>query len=350
MIDPNDLDACKEAIRHGSKSFHTASLVLPKRVRDPALALYAFCRLADDAVDLQRDKSGAVLSLRDRLDRLYAGKPLDAPADRAFAAVVEDFEMPRELPDALLEGLAWDALGRRYETFSGLVSYSARVASAVGVMMCVLMRVRERDALARAADLGVAMQLTNIARDVGEDAFENRLYLPLEWFDEAGLDPEDFLRDPDASPAIRTMVKRLLREADRLYIRSEAGIGRLPLDCRMGILAARHVYAGIGTDLKRHHYQSVMRRAHTTKATKLGLMAKAFAQTITITALPQSAVLHAKPLPEIAFLVDAAGQAEGSKSYWGEGRTGAFVEALAQLEQQDRARKSAFTREPEGAT
>lgn len=350
MIDPHDLEACKEAIRHGSKSFHTASLVLPRRVRDPALALYAFCRIADDAVDLHHDKSGAVLSLKERLDRLYEGRPLDAPADRAFAAVVDAFDMPRALPDALLEGLAWDALEHRYQTLSDLISYSARVASAVGVMMCVLMRVRDRDALARAADLGVAMQLTNIARDVGEDARENRLYLPLEWFEEAQLDPQTFLDNPQPDPSIRTMVRRLLREAERLYHRSEAGVGRLPLSCRFGILAARHVYAGIGTDLKRHNYQSITRRAHTTKSTKLGLMCKALAQTATVTALPQSAVLHARPLPEVAFLVDAAGQTERPQSYWGEGRTGAFVEALAQLEQQDRARKAAFTQEAEGAT
>ncbi|MDA0962938.1 MAG: squalene/phytoene synthase family protein, partial [Proteobacteria bacterium] len=168
MIAPADMEACREAIRHGSLSFHAASRLLPARVRDPALALYAFCRLADDAVDLQTEKADAVLRLRDRLDLVYAGRPRDAAADRAFAAVVEEFEMPRALPDALLEGLAWDAEGRRYSDISGLYAYSARVASAVGVMMTVLMRVRDADALARACDLGVAMQLTNIARDVRE--------------------------------------------------------------------------------------------------------------------------------------------------------------------------------------
>lgn len=342
MIDPSDLAECTEAIRHGSRSFHAASKVLPGRVRDPALALYAFCRLADDAVDLQKDKSGAVLALRDRLQRIYEGSPNDAAADRAFARVVEDFEMPRELPDALLEGLAWDALEYRYQTFTELVGYSARVASAVGVMMCVLMGVRDRDALARAADLGVAMQLTNIARDVGEDAFEGRLYLPLDWFEEAGLDPEAFLADPKASPDIRAMVARLLEEAARLYVRSEAGVGRLPLDCRAGILAARHVYAGIGADLKRHNYQSITRRAYTTTPVKLALMSKALLHTLAISVSPQSAILHAKPLDEVAFLVDAAGRDTSASSVWGDGRSGAFVAVLAQLEINDRARKAAF--------
>ena len=174
MIAPADMAHCRDAIRQGSLSFHAASKLLPARVRDPALALYAFCRLADDAVDDTDDKAPAVLGLRDRLDLVYAGRPRNTPADRAFAAVVEDFEMPRALPEALLEGLAWDAVGRRYDTLSGVLDYSARVAAAVGAMMCVLMRVRNADALARACDLGLAMQLTNIARDVGEDAQAGR--------------------------------------------------------------------------------------------------------------------------------------------------------------------------------
>jgi phytoene synthase len=188
-IAPADLEACRAAIRTGSLSFHAASRLLPTAVRDPALALYAFCRLADDAVDEGDDKTAAVLRLRDRLDRVYAGCPVDAAADRAFAAVVEGFEMPRALPDALLEGMAWDAVGRRYDDLSGVLAYSARVAAAVGAMMCVLMRVREADALARACDLGLAMQLTNIARDVGEDARAGRLYLPQDWLRAEGVDP-----------------------------------------------------------------------------------------------------------------------------------------------------------------
>ncbi len=342
MIDPHDLDHCTQSIRHGSRSFHTASKVLPRRVRDPALALYAFCRLADDAVDLHSDKSGAVLRLRDRLERIYAGRPKDAPADRAFAAVVESFDMPQALPDALLEGLAWDALERRYETFSDLVSYSARVASAVGVMMCVLMGVRDRHALARAADLGVAMQLTNIARDIGEDAHEGRLYLPLEWLTRSGIDPANFLADPQATPQIRAIAQRLLNEAARLYIRSEAGVRKLPLDCRFGILAARHVYAGIGTDLAAHGYDSISRRAHTKGATKLRLMARAMTHGAAISAMPQSAVLYADPLPEVAFLVEAACVLPARVSSWGDGRSGAFIEALAQLEHQDQHRRRAL--------
>jgi 15-cis-phytoene synthase len=208
MIDPADLAHCHSAIRTGSLSFHAASRLLPARVRDPALALYAFCRVADDEVDEKDDKTRAVLHLRDRLDLVYQGRPRNAPADRAFAAIVADYEMPRALPEALLEGLAWDATHRRYATLSGVMDYSARVAAAVGAMMCVLMRVQSADALARACDMGLAMQLTNIARDVGEDARAGRLYLPTDWFAEAGTEPGAFLSAPVPTPAIRDMTER----------------------------------------------------------------------------------------------------------------------------------------------
>ena len=318
MIAPADLEHCKEAIRHGSLSFHAASKLLPAKVRDPALALYAFCRLADDAVDLNAHKAAAVLRLQERLDRAYAGRPFDAPADRAFAAIIEQFEMPRALPEALLEGLAWDATERRYETLEELYGYSARVASAVGAMMCVLMGVRDENALARACDLGVAMQLTNIARDVGEDARERRMYLPTEWLDAAGLSAEDVFADPRPSKAIRAMVRRLVMDANRLYMRSEAGISALPLKARTGIFAARLIYGGIGREVQKAGYDTISTRAHTSKGQKLGWIVQASLRTGVSVMMPQSAVVYARPLPEVAFLVDAAARKTPARPFWGD--------------------------------
>ncbi|PJI85916.1 phytoene synthase [Yoonia maricola] len=326
MIRPDDLEHCREAIRHGSLSFHAASKLLPAKVRDPALALYAFCRLADDEVDEGDYQAGAVFRLQERLDAAYAGTPKNAPEDRAFAAIVEDFEMPRALPEALLEGLAWDAAEHRYSTLGNVRDYSARVASAVGAMMCVLMRVRDPDALARACDLGVAMQLTNIARDVGEDARMGRIYLPLDWLEEAGIDPLNFVREPLPTDEVRRMVKRLLAEADRLYLRSEAGINVLPLQARTGIWAARLIYAGIGKQLRRQGYDSISMRARTNGRQKLGWLAQAGAQTATSLIMPKSAVIYAKPLPEVAFLVDAASRARPDQ-----GRSSSVLDILAEL-------------------
>ncbi|NCO22354.1 MAG: phytoene/squalene synthase family protein [Rhodobacterales bacterium] len=340
MIHPADLDHCRAAIRHNSLSFHAASKILPARVRDPALALYAFCRLADDEVDLQDDKASAVLRLRDRLNLVYAGTPRNAPADRAFASVVQDHEMPRALPEALLEGLAWDAVERRYDTLSGLFDYSARVAAAVGAMMCVLMGVRDGHALARACDLGVAMQLTNIARDVGEDARARRMYLPLNWLAQAGIDPDAYFADPLPSDPIRAMVKRLLREADSLYARSEAGIPALPMAARPGIYAARHIYAGIGQAVTRNGFDSVSWRGRTSKRQKAGWLGLSILRAGVSMTMPRSAVLYAAPLEETRFLVDAAAQAGRSGNAWGEGRAGALVSVFAQLETTDRTRFS----------
>lgn len=334
MIDPQDMDHCRAAIRQGSLSFHAASRLLPRKVRDPALALYAFCRLADDAVDDHDDKTGAVLRLRDRLDRVYAGRPINAAADRAFAATVEQYQMPRALPDALLEGFAWDATERQYHTLSDVRAYSARVASAVGVMMSVLMEVRNADALARAADLGVAMQLTNIARDVGEDARAGRLYVPLDWFAELGVDADAFLANPTPTDAIRTMTKRLLVEARGLYASAEAGITALPLQARPGIFAARYVYAGIGGTIARAGFDSVTRRAVTSKSQKMGWLAQSLWQTGVGLVLPQSAVLHRAALPETQFLVDAAARSTATR--WGSDRSGTLLSILAHLEQRDR--------------
>lgn len=333
-IAPQDLAHCEAAIRHGSLSFHAASKLLPPAVRDPALALYAFCRLADDAVDLQTEKAAAVLSLRDRLDLVYAGRPRNAAPDRAFAAMVADHDMPRALPEALLEGLAWDAVGRDYATLSDLRAYSARVASAVGAMMCVLMGVRDAQALARACDLGVAMQLTNIARDVGEDARESRLYLPTDWLAEAGIDPAGFLRDPQATPAIRAMVARLLREADTLYARSEAGVAALPLACRPGIFAARYIYAGISGQVRRAGHDSITTRARTGTAQKAGWLALSVVRAAGTLVMPRSPLMYARTLPEVAFLVDAASAGCPVPP----GRADALVSLFVQLEQQDRGR------------
>ncbi len=305
-IDPTDLDACRAAIRVGSRSFHAASLILPRRWRDPALALYAFCRVADDAVDCNAEKPAAVMSLAHRLERAYAGRPVPHPADRAFAAMVEAVEMPRALPDALIEGFAWDAAGMRYATLSEVRAYSARVAGAVGAMMTVIMGVRDADVLARACDLGVAMQLTNIARDVGEDAREGRLYLPLDWLDEFGVDENRLLAEPAHSPALGAATARLLEEADRLYARAEAGISALPLAAQPAIFAARYLYAEIGEVIRARGHDSVSGRAVTASRRKVALAARAAAAAGATVVLPQSARLHAPPLPETAFLVAAA--------------------------------------------
>lgn len=335
----SDVAACRQLLRHGSRTFHAASYLLPRRVREPATALYAFCRLADDAVDDTADDATArrqvLADLEHRLQRAYAGEPLPIAADRAFARVVREHRIPAALPGALLEGFRWDAEGRRYATLEDLHAYAARVAGTVGTMMAMLMGVRCRQQLARACDLGVAMQLSNIARDVGEDARAGRLYLPLSWLREAGIEPEDWLAAPSHSAALGGVVERLLREADRLYDRAEAGISRLPWSCRPGIHAARFLYAGIGDQVRRRRLDSVSGRAVVPAPRKMRLLARGLAS-----AAMAPVDDAAPPLPATAFLVDAAAAAPPaadrrpaglrSWAYW-------LLDLFAQLERRERA-------------
>jgi 15-cis-phytoene synthase len=300
-----DMGACRAALREGSYTFFAASLMLPRAIREPASALYAFCRLADDAVDEEAGGSGAkhaaVGRLRARLDAAYSGCAQPLAADRALAAVVAQFDIPRALPEALLEGFDWDAAGRRYETMEDLYDYAARVAATVGAMMALVMGVRTADGLARACDLGVAMQLSNIARDVGEDARAGRMYLPLEWLREAGVDPDAWLKEPAFTPAIASVVQRLLRAADVLYERADSGVAQLPLACRPGINAARFLYAEIGHEVERLGLDSLSQRAVVSRRRKAWLLVRSFGSIGFAKVLPCRANLRAT-----RFLIEAA--------------------------------------------
>ena len=121
-----ELAVCRALLRDGSRSFEAAARLLPRRVRHPAVALYAFCRVADDAID--GGGPGELAALRERLARVYEERPLPLPVDRAFASIVRRHALPRILPEALLEGFAWDAEGRRYADLSALRGYAVRVA------------------------------------------------------------------------------------------------------------------------------------------------------------------------------------------------------------------------------
>lgn len=344
--DRADLAACRVALANGSRTFLAASWLLPRTVREPACALYAFCRMADDRVDgaaaRGEDAAEAVAELRQRLALLYAGRPGPHVADRALAAVVRGGTLPIAWPLALIEGFEWDAVGRSYERLEDVHAYAARVAGAVGAMMAALMGATQGEhaeaALARACDLGVAMQLSNIARDVGEDAAMGRLYLPRQWLREAGIDPDAFLAAPAFSPALRQVVDRLLDEAERLYARASAGVAALPLACRPGINAARLLYRQIGLEVRRRGGNSVDGRAVVPVPRKLLGLAQAAG-----TLRPSARALHEPPLPATAFLVQALPRiaADAAPAWWQLHTRGLRVLALFErLERWDRARQS----------
>jgi 15-cis-phytoene synthase len=214
---------------------------------------------------------------------------------------VARYRIPQALFAALLQGFEWDTQGRRYETLQDLHDYAARVAGTVGAMMALLMGVRSPEGLARACDLGVAMQLSNIARDVGEDARMGRLYLPRQWLREAGLDPDAWLAQPSFSPALAQVVQRVLDAADTLYQGVDAGVACLPLACRPGINAARFIYAEIGREVARRGCDSVSTRARVSGRRKAWLLLKAMSQMA-----PRAAAQSLPPLAANRFLVETA--------------------------------------------
>lgn len=268
-------------LRAGSKTFHLASRALPQRIRRPTLALYAFCRHADDGVDDAADArraQAAVDALRARIDRVYADRSLDDVVERCFAKAVRRFGIPRTEPDLLAEGMQWDVDQRRYETLDDVRAYAARVAGTVGVMMTYIMGKNERAVLARARDLGVAMQLTNIARDVGDDARMGRVYLPLAWLEENGTTAEEVIASAKpparATAPTRRVVARLLDAADVHYRRADEGVAHLPADCRVAIRAARLTYAEIGNVVRQRDFDSVTSRAVVPLPRKLRLLVR----------------------------------------------------------------------------
>ncbi len=335
-----DLHFCRELLRGGSRTFFAASFLLPPRVRKPATALYAFCRLADDAVDLSDKPSAALRMFRQRLSRIYAGEPDDHPVDRAFCNVVHEFGVPEEVPHALLEGLQWDLESRTYETIDDLCGYAVRVAGTVGVMMAVLMGVRIREQLSRACDLGIAMQLTNIARDVGEDARNGRMYLPSNWVREAGVDPDKWIKAPEYCPQLAEVVERLLAYAEGLYDSAKVGVEALPRSCRPGIESARILYREIGRKIIRDGLNVVERRSVVGPRRKAVLVAGALsgrdrttgskgASTAALGSFLADAVVRTQPI----------GSGRTSSHEWWDIHAGAVaaLDLCLQLELRDRA-------------
>ncbi len=277
------LATSRKIIAVHSKSFALSSRLLPRQARDRAVVVYAWCRRADDAVDLATtgDSHVALRALRAELDAIYGGGSLQDPILEAFQQVVGERGIPRLYPDELLAGLAMDANGMRYDTLHQLLHYCYRVAGTVGLMMCHVLGVRDEAATRHAVHLGVAMQLTNICRDVGEDWQRGRLYLPVEklrqhdcaWI--ADLRGRPF--PAHARTAVAPVIAALLGLADEYYRSGDAGLPLLDWRCRVAIRTARQVYSHIGARVRAQACDPLAERAFVPTAAKLVLLGRAAA-------------------------------------------------------------------------
>jgi phytoene synthase len=273
--------AARAVIEQHSKSFALASRLLPRKVNHDAVVLYAYCRRADDAIDLSPpDQQLAQLQqLRAELDAVYAGRPQRDPLLAAFQSVVQACALPRAYLDELLAGMEMDAQRVHYYNMADLLQYAYRVAGTVGLMMCHVMGVRGSAALRHAAHLGMAMQLTNIARDVQEDWSRGRLYLPEELIVQCGgspLYPEDCQPMPrSAAEPLARATDLLLTHAEAYYRSGDAGLRHLSPRCALAIRAARLVYSAISTRVRAQGCDPFAERAYVSRARKLSLVAYA---------------------------------------------------------------------------
>jgi phytoene synthase len=273
------LQECRDIMTRGSKSFSLAAKLFDPQTRDAAIFLYGWCRYCDDQVD-EVGKSADRADLEVRLKRLkektaaaFTFEPQTEAVFIALQHIVHRYGIPSHYALELIEGMAMDVRGVRYANLRELLLYCYRVAGTVGLMMSHVMGLRDESALRNAADLGIAMQLTNIARDIVEDAAVGRIYLPLTWLDQAKIAP-DRIGEPANREKLAMLTLRLLREADRYYRSGDAGLWHLSFRAACAVSAARQVYAEIGSLLVQRGARAWDQRTYVTGPRKIWVVVR----------------------------------------------------------------------------
>lgn len=304
------VDQATRTIQAGSQSFAAAARLFDQPTRDSAVLLYAWCRHCDDVIDGQAlgqgqrlgDRGGAMQQLarlRERTLDACRGKPGDDPVFQGLAQVVRRHRIAPELPMEHLAGFAMDVEGTHYATLADTLRYCWRVAGVVGVMMARVMGAERPGTLDRACDLGLAFQLTNIARDVVEDAAIGRLYLPADWLAEEGIAGLHGVLDPAHREALARVAARLVAAAEPYYTSAVAGIGELPMRCAWSIATARGIYRAIGRKVRLQGGHAWDVRVATSPVEKLWLVARGAAVALAahgIALPPRPADLFSRPL------------------------------------------------------
>ncbi len=246
----------REIIRQGSKSFAAAARLFDTDTRADVYKLYAWCRYCDDLIDgqelgfgreqiSQADSEARLALLRRETERALAGERVDAPAFVGLQQVASRHQIPRRHPLDLIQGFEMDVRGHQYQELEDTLLYSYHVAGVVGVMMAYVMGAREPAVLGRAADLGIAFQLTNISRDVIDDADNGRVYLPARWLEAAGVAAGE-VAAPASRQAVFDVVARLLDIAELYYRSAAQGVPALGFRAGWAVSTAAGVYRDIG--------------------------------------------------------------------------------------------------------
>ena len=263
--DPNSLE------KHG-KSFYWASFFLPNKNKDAASELYSICRYFDDLAD------EAPTDQSERLKSEF--EQICNNVEHPINKFVKSNNIPIQILGDLIQGLIQDQKLVRIQTEKDLIEYSYQVAGTVGLMMQPLILVKNKNANKHAVDLGIAMQLTNIARDIYEDAIMNRVYLPKEWLKEISI--EHLKRD--STEEIQTQMSAILRKlidlSEIYYQNGFSGMKYIPIKTRLAIFFAAKIYRAIGMKIKGNNYQYSNKRVYLNKLNKLWVTIKSLPEFI----------------------------------------------------------------------
>ena len=280
----------RESIARGSTSFALASRIFDRETRERAWLLYCWCRRCDDIADGQ-DHGGAMSAVDDPMERLafitdltaraLEGETTGDPAFDALGLVAKECTIPHKYIYDLIEGFALDASGWHPRTEKDLLKYCYHVAGAVGCMMAVIMGVdpEDEETLERAADLGKAFQLANIARDISEDDAADRCYIPDDWLVEADIPPGEQMK-PHFRSRLADIGWWLADMAQDHEASARIGARKLPFRARWAVLAAAGIYGDIAREVAARGQAAWDRRVVVGRMAKLKWVAKAFAQAV----------------------------------------------------------------------
>jgi phytoene synthase len=275
----------RESIARGSKSFAAASLLFNRPTRERAWLLYAWCRRCDDIVDGQdhghgmtrvADAPARVAEVSAMTQAALRGEIVGDPAFDALRIVAAETRMPPAFARDLVAGFALDAQEWRPRSEDDLYRYCYHVAGVVGCMMAVAMGIdpADDDTLDRACDLGIAFQLANIARDVGEDDAAGRCYLPEDWLVEIDVPPGEHLK-PQYRPRLAMLARRMADHGAAFEASAREGTSALPFRSAWAVLAAAGIYGAIGREVAARGERAWDRRVSTSAGDKLRFIARA---------------------------------------------------------------------------
>lgn len=270
-------EICKRINAHHGKTYYFSTLFFPPEVRKSVHALYGFVRWPDEIVDNPKPDSDPAQNLGDyrdaTLDALKTGES-DLPVLHAFADMAHRVKMPPEYPLAFLDAMAMDLTRSRYQTFDDLTTYTYGSASVVGLMMCHVIGISSPDALAPAHDLGLAMQLTNFWRDIGEDyQTRGRIYLPLDDMARFGY-TEAMLAGGVVNDNFRALMQFQIARARQFYACADEGIPYITPSCQLPVQLARRLYSQILDKIEDNGYDVFSRRARTSSLEKAAAVAR----------------------------------------------------------------------------